>query len=649
MSTLFPLLFEPGKIGSLELGNRIVKAPTSTGMSNKDGTVSERLIRHYRGQASGGVGLLIVEYAFIDDDASKSAHCQVGISTDEHIAGLAWLAEVIKEQGAKAAIQLEHCGRQKFLGTQPIKAASAVPWPSLKQQKGDAAIPSELSQEEISGIVDAFGKSALRAKRAGFNLIEIHGAHGYLITNFLSPHTNKRTDKYGGNLQNRMRFMLEVIDSVRSYVGAEFPVTIRLSGSDYEPDGFSVDETIIVAQAAEQHGMDAIHVSGGDHHQMIHQVSPMVIERGHNVWAAEAIRPEVNIPIIASGSITLPQQAEDILTASKADFISLGRPLWADPSWPNKAREGRPEDIVPCIRCNDGCLDRTFFNYQAVSCSVNPSIGREGDLDIRPASKPIRVAVVGGGVAGMEAARILKLRGHDVTIFEQRDFLGGVGVEGSVADFKSDYRFFLDYQIQQVKSLNIRVIHNKATTDKLQNYDAAVIATGGVSSRPPIPGINSDSVFDAVKIFLDDSGVGNKAIVLGGGETAVEAALYLEQRGRNIRLIHRREELMTQDVVITDKIGYSEKLAETTIAVTLSEQVTEIGDGWVTTKSRDGEQHRYEANTVVSALGFVARDDTLAEDLIKLGGIDVYTIGDRIKTGRVFDAIKMATLTALKI
>jgi 2,4-dienoyl-CoA reductase-like NADH-dependent reductase (Old Yellow Enzyme family) len=649
MSRQFPLLFTPGRIGRLQIPNRIVKAPTSSGLSNKDGTVSERLIRHYRAQAAGGVGLLIVEYAFIDEDASKSAHCQVGISTDDHISGLAWLADVIRDQGAIPAIQLEHCGRQKFLGTQPIKSASAIPWPSLKQRKGEAAVPKEMTLQEIRQTVSAFGDAARRAQLAGFELVEIHGAHGYLITNFLSPHTNKRTDAYGGPLASRMRFMVEVIDDCRRKLGTDFPLTIRLSGSDYEPDGFKVDETIEVAKAAVGHGVDALHISGGDHHQMIHQVSPMAIERCHNVYAAAAIKANVAVPVIASGSINMPHLAEQVLAEGKGDFVGLGRPLWADPEWPRKAREGREEDIIPCIRCNDGCLDRTFFNFRGVSCSVNPNLGREGEFTLTPAARRKRVAVVGGGVAGLEAARVLKLRGHDVTIFEKRDFLGGVAIEGSVADFKSDYRFFVDYQIAQVKKLGIPVVHKAFAAREINGFEVAVVATGAASTKPDVPGVDNPTVVDAVPIFLDDRHVGRRVIVLGGGETAVETALYLEQRGREVTLIHRRSELMNRGVAITDKIAYKERLAAARVRVVLGEQVIEFGAGRVRTRDGAGKEHRYEADTIALGMGYAALSDGMVEELRAVPGLEVHVIGDRVKSAKVYEAVTSALKTSLRI
>jgi 2,4-dienoyl-CoA reductase-like NADH-dependent reductase (Old Yellow Enzyme family)/thioredoxin reductase len=640
MTHVFEKLFTPGRIGTLDIPNRIVKAPTSTGMSHLDGSVSDRLFRHYQNIARGGMGLLIVEYAYVDEIASKSAHCQLGISTDEHIAGLAWLAGMIKDEGVRAAIQLEHCGRQKFLGTPPIKAASAVPWPSLKAQKGDAAIPDVLSTDEIKTIVSAYGDAARRAVMAGFDLVEIHGAHGYLITNFLSPHTNKRTDEYGGSLENRMRLLVEIVKDTRAKIGPDFPLTVRLSGSDYEPDGFEIDETVEVAKVLEDLGIDALHMSGGDHHQMIHQVTPMAIPRANNVYAAEAVKQVVDIPVIASGSITLPDLAEQILAEGRGDFIGLARPLWADPEWPRKAREGRLDDIRPCIRCNDGCLDRTFFNYQSVGCSVNPQIGREGEMDITPAEAKKTIAVVGGGVAGMEAARVARLRGHDVTLFEKRK-LGGVLLEGSVAEFKADLRYLRNNMVHQIKSAGVRIVMEQADRDRLAGggFDVVILATGGAPSTPDIPGIRGERVLDAIDIFNNPDQVGDKVVVLGGGETAVEAALYLADQGREVTLLHRRE-LMARDCVITDKIVYLELLAKKEVAVMLPYQVTAIDGAVLTARHREsGETITLEADHFVTALGYSPAQTGLAEALRDQPGLDLYEIGDGVRTAKVFDAI----------
>ena len=336
MHKQFPHLFSPGKIGNVEIKNRICKAPQTTGLSHMDGSVSERLVRYYEDLAWGEVGMIIVEYAYIDRLYSKSASNQLGICDDEFIVGLGWLADSIKNAGSVPCIQIEHCGRQRFLGP-PMKSASANPWPLMYERYGKIAIPEALTIDEIHDIVEAFGKAAWRAKTAGFEVVEIHGAHGYLITNFLSPFTNQRNDWYGGSRENRFRFLEQIFKRCKDYVGEDFPIIVRLSGTDYEPGGMTIEDTIYYAKRLEEMGCAAIDVSGGDHHQMVHQVTPMQLSKGHNVWAAEAIKQEVSIPVFATGSITLPQYAEEILASGKGDFISMGRPLLADPYWGKKA------------------------------------------------------------------------------------------------------------------------------------------------------------------------------------------------------------------------------------------------------------------------------------------------------------------------
>ena len=644
MSKLFPHLFTPGKIGSLTLKNRIMKAPQSSGMSNMDGTVSERLVRYYRQQAAGGAGMIIVEYAYVDDIGAKSAHCHLGISNNEHIPGLAWLAENIREQGAVPAIQIEHCGRQKFLGTQPICAPSAIPWPKLWDQYGVQAVPHVLTIEEIQDIVHAFGDAALRAKQAGFELVEIHGAHGYLLTNFFSPTTNHRTDLYGGSLENRMRIYVEIVRDVRKKVGPDFPVTIRLSGTDYEPDGFPIEDTIELAKVLEKEGIDAFHISGGDHHTMIHQVSPMAIDVCHNVWAAEAIKKVVHVPVIASGSITLPEYAEEIIASGKGDFVGLGRPLWADPEWPLKAMEDRPEDIRPCIRCNEGCLERTFFNFKAITCAVNPTISREGELDLKPAAKPRKIAVVGGGPAGMEAARVCKLRGHEVTLFEEKE-LGGLLHEASVPEFKSDIRPLCKYLITQIEKLGIPVEHKKASAADLAGYDAVICATGSRPILPSVPGIDKPGVMDALEVLNGARKPEGRIAVIGGGLVGTETALHLAEQGMHTTLVEMLPKIMN-GVAATDQLAYSERIAKADMEVCTGTRLVSIGDGEITVSDRTGT-HTIPADSVIIAIGLKAQDSLYGE--LCAQGKEAYLVGDAVHPGKIFDAFHTAYRVAWKI
>lgn len=645
MSKMFPHLFTPGKIGSLTLKNRILKAPQSSGMSNMDGTVSERLVRYYRDQAAGGAGCIVVEYAYVDDIGAKSAHCHLGISSNEHIPGLAWLAENIREMGAVPGIQIEHCGRQKFLGTQPICAPSAIPWPKLWDQYGVQAVPHVLTIEEIQDIVHAFGDSALRAKEAGFELVEIHGAHGYLLTNFFSPHTNHRNDLYGGSLENRMRIYVEIVRDVRKKVGPDFPVTIRLSGTDYEPDGFPIEDTIQLAKVLEKEGIDAFHISGGDHHTMIHQVTPMALSVCHNTWAAEAIKKEVSVPVIASGSITLPEYAEEIIASGKGDFVGLGRPLWADPEWPNKAAADHPEDIRPCIRCNEGCLERTFFHYKAITCAVNPLVSREGELRITPAEKKKKVAVVGAGAAGMEAARVLKLRGHDVTVYEEKPENGGLLHEAAAPEFKADIRPFMKYQVTALEKLGVPVVREKADAAKLAGYDAVVCATGSLPIIPGIPGVEKPIAVDCLSAINGAKKVGKKVVVIGGGLVGTETALDLAENGHSVTLVEMLPKIM-KDVAVTDFLAYSERIAKTDMRILTETRLLEVLDNGARVSSKKGEE-TIEADTVILALGLKAEQGLYNE--LTAAGKEAYLVGDAVKAGKIFDAIHTAYRVALRV
>lgn len=645
MSKMFPHLFSPAKIGNLEIKNRILKAPQSTGMSNMDGSITERLVRHYREIAKGGTGLIVVEYAYVDNIASKSAHCQLGICDKEHIPGLGWLADVIKDNGARAGIQIEHCGRQKFLGTKPMVSASRVPWPKIYDAYG--TVPDELTIEEIEEIVEAFGDASVRAVSAGFELIEIHGAHGYLITNFLSPHTNKRNDFYGGSLENRMRILVQIVKNIRSKIGPDFPLTVRLSGTDYEPDGLTIEDTIEIAKEMENLGLDAIHVSGGDHHMMIHQVTPMALPVCYNTWAAAEIKKHVSIPVIASGSITLPEYAEDIIASGKGDFVGLGRPLWADQYWPVKAEADHPEDIRPCIRCNEGCLERTFFNYKAVTCAVNPTIGREDDMRITPALQKKKVVIAGGGPAGMEAARVAALRGHDVTLFEKRK-LGGYLHEASVPEFKSDIRPLMQSLITQVEKLNIKVVNEEATAAKIKETgcDVAVLAVGAEPVDLKVPGTDKKCVVNALDVLTGKVTPGKNVVVVGGGLIGSETALDLAENGHNVTVVEMLDEIMT-DVAVTDKLAYADRIAKTDMKICAGHKVLEITDNGVVASGKKHPKLEIPADTVIVAVGLTPGSSLFDE--LKDAEFKVYKIGDYIKAGKIFDAIHTGYKTALTI
>ncbi len=642
MNNAFTKLFECGRIGQMELKNRIIKAPQWSLLGARDGSVTERLIRYYREIACGGTALIIVEYAFVDHKGSKAGPCELGVADDEYLPGLSLLAQAIQANGAKVVLQIVHCGRQRSLGP-PIKAPSRIPlegsllrgWP----------VPEELTFEETREIVGAFGDAVRRAQVAGFDMVEIHGAHGYLISSFLSPRTNKRTDSYGGSAENRMRFLLEIVEDVRQKVGPDFPIGIRLNGTDYEPGGVMIEDTIAVAKELEKLGVDVLHMSGGTHYQRLNRTSTMSLPPGLMVWAAEAVRKEVGIPVIASGSITTPELAEEILEKGRADFVSLGRPLFADPYWPQKAKEGRPEDIAPCIRCNDGCFSRSMTQAKAILCTVNVALGKEDELSITPARNRRKVAVVGGGPGGMEAARVCALSGHDVTLYEKRQ-LGGALIEASVPEFKPDLRRLLSYFITQIDKLKIKVVNQEATVDTIKNggFDEVIVAVGGSPIKLDVPGADKPLVSGALEVLGGKVPVGKRVLIVGGGVVGTETGLFLAEQGKEIIFVEILDEFMN-GVGSLDQSVYRERLAKQKVTVHTGKRVETVLDKGAVIVDRYGSKEEVLADSIVVAIGFTPQT-TLAQELEKETGLEVYAVGDCISPRKIFDAIHEGYLAA---
>jgi NADPH-dependent 2,4-dienoyl-CoA reductase/sulfur reductase-like enzyme len=507
--------------------------------------------------------------------------------------------------------------------------------------------PDVLSFEEILGIVKSFGQAAKKAQIADFDMVEVHACHGYLISNFLSPRTNKRTDWYGGSLENRMRFLLEVLREIKGQVGPEYPVCVRVSGTDYEPDGTTIEETIELCKRLEAMGVAAIHMSGGNHHQTIHEVSPMGMPLAYNVWAAEAVKKKVNIPVIASGSINLPELAEKILSEKKGDFIGLGRPLWADPQWPLKAMEGRPEDIRPCIRCNDGCLARGDHLAKTISCSVNVAVCREEEFKITQTEKPRKVAVIGGGPAGMEAARVCALKGHHVTLYEKRE-LGGALLEASIPDFKApDLKPLISYLTTQIRKLNIKVINEEATPQAIQNegYDAVIVAAGATPlTLGDVQGITHPKVTGATQVLHGQAKLGQKIAVIGGGIVGTEVGLFLAEQGKEVTFVEMLDTFMN-NITFDEKLVYEERFKKLKISVHTGKRLEQVSDAGITVMDRYGIRTEIAADTVVVAAGFRPNRD-LIESLRKDPKLQVFEAGDCVRPRKIFDAIHEGHLAA---
>ncbi|HIZ97818.1 MAG TPA: NAD(P)/FAD-dependent oxidoreductase [Candidatus Janibacter merdipullorum] len=640
-TTTFASLARPGRIGSLELRNRAVKSPQATATANQDGTVTQRTVDHYRRLGEGGTGLVMVEYTYVDDDASKAIHNQIGLSRREHVAGLGWLADVVRSTGAKVGLQLAHGGRQKFLGTKPLKSASRSSWSEVEAVEGNVPVP--MTREEIHQLVKDFGAAAARARDARFDLVEVHAGHGYLLTNFLSPHTNDRTDEYGGSFENRIRILLEIVDEIRRSVPRDFPLSIRLSVVDYEPDGITIDETVELCRLLEEHGVDVIHASGGHHALMEWEVSPWYMPRAPHRWGWEKIKAAVDIPVIASGSLVSPEVAEDVLASGGADFVSLGRAMLADPAWTAKALSGRQQEITPCIRCNDGCLHRGLNVGRSSGCSVNPVLNEDRSFPLEITTRRKEIAVVGGGVAGMRSAALLHDRGHRVTLFEQTG-LGGVLRFTRDWETKVDLRALVDHLEHEVVRRDIDVVAQRAAADDLERFDAVVLATGAPERDADLEVAVGVTTSTPATIRRED--VGSRVVVIGGGFQGCECALRIarEVPDASVTIVEQHDTLLTGDEVFTDLMALPRLLPEAGVDVRTGARAADVGAAGV--RLVDGTL--LEADTVVLASGRATSSDPLRATLADRGQ-QVVVIGSADRPGRVFDAVHSAFFTGRQL
>jgi len=642
MNKHYPKLFERGMIGKVEIENRIVKSATGTYLANPDMSVTDRMLNFYADMARGGAGLVFADNAIILDNY----HMGIAGFADKYIPGMALLASAIKDNGARAGLQLSHPGRDgAYVGGAGAKAASRMQWEPWYEH--GMPIPQELTIEEIHELVENYGDVARRACIAGFDLVEIHAAAGTLPSNFLSPADNKRNDMYGGSLHNRMRFLIEASINIKKKAGADFPLSIRLSVNDYEPGGIALEESIEVAKALEQNGVDVINVFAGSHAEAAHAASCMLLPRGLVVPMAAAVKEAVNIPVMVVGSITTPDLAEEILKDGKADFIALGRPLLADPHWPIKAKEGRPEDIVPCIRCNEGCHDRGMLSNKPTVCTVNPTILKQDTLAITKAEKKKDVAVIGGGPAGMEAARVCALRGHEVTLYEKRE-LGGAMIEASVPDFKEDIRRLIGYYKVQLEKLSVKIVKEEATVGiiKKGKFDTVVIAAGAVLKKPDVPGIDNKIVTDALEVLRGNVKTGKKVVVIGGGVTAAEVGLYIAEQGKEVTFVEMLDEFMSG--IGINRNAYNERLSAQKITVYTGKMLYEVLDKAAVIMDRYGKKQELPADSIVLATGFAPQTD-LRELFEKETDLDVYAVGDCMGARLIFDAIYEGFITSRRI
>lgn len=532
---MFKKLFEPITIGNLKLKNRLIVAPMVTNYCNQDGTVTERFIKYHETRAKGGWGLITIEQTVISK-SGKGHPCQPGLWADEHIDGLSRLTERVHAAGGMIAVQINHAGRStrsSITGTQPV-APSTLKDPILPE------IPRELTIREIHQIIEQFGDAALRAKKAGFDMVVEHAHARYLIANFLSPISNKRTDQYGGSLINRARFAVEVLKNMRDKVGPNFPIMYRFSADELMEGGLSINDTVAIAQLVEQAGANALDVSVGNTYTSRYITQPSIVAHAFISDIAQQIKNAVSIPVAVAGRINDPLIAESLLTTGKADLISMGRASLADPEFPNKVRENRLDDILYCIGCLEGCVGNVR-NYRDVTCLVNPLTGREEEYNIKEAEIKKKVIIAGGGPAGMEAAIVAAQRGHNVSLYEKTDKLGGQWLLAAIPPGKTEFNTLTIWQKKKLNDLGVRIFLKTSVTPELienEKPDVVIVATGANPIVPEIEGVNNnEKVVQAFDILSSKVNVGNKVVIIGGGLVGCETAYHLSLHGKEVFLI----------------------------------------------------------------------------------------------------------------
>jgi 2,4-dienoyl-CoA reductase-like NADH-dependent reductase (Old Yellow Enzyme family)/thioredoxin reductase len=634
-------LFSPFSIRTLKAKNRIVMPPMATHYASPEGFVTDRQIAYYAERARGGVGYITVEHTGILQQGKASPKMLL-ISSDEHASKIENLIEAVHEAGGKIVVQINHAGRQtsSTVTGSPIVGPSPISCPTRNE------IPRELSVGEIEEITEAFSMAAQRVKNAGADGIELHMAHGYLICSFLSPFSNRRSDQYGGDIDGRTRFSRDVLNAVRNQVGPDFPIICRLSGDEYVDGGLKIEETKQIAQILEKEGADALHISACNVVSGYLNQPPYYVEEGVFVHLAEAIKSVVNIPVITVGRIRNPVMADQIVRDGKADFVSMGRALIADPHLPKKAEEGRFEEIIPCISCNR-CIQTQ--RKEAIQCAVNPETGNEDRFKFSKSDRSKKVWVIGGGPAGLKAAEVAALRGHKVTVFERGNQLGGRMRLAAIPPKKAVLNDFLDYLERRVRGLGVTLELGREFTVEVVGTgkpDAVIVASGARPLVPDWKGINESNALSVDAVLTGEGNVGNRVLVVGGGGIGAETADYLSEMGKEVTLIEMLEEIAS-DLVTHLKYYLSQRLSEKGVTILLSTKVKEIGKDYALVEDASGTRKIEGFDAIVLAVGSKS-DDCIAKELADKVPV-LYVIGDAFKPREALEAVHEGEEIALKI
>lgn len=631
MSTAFSHVLQPGRIGDLELRNRVIMVPMGTEMGDHDGHLTDREIAYYAERAKGGAGLVVTGINAVTDDYEVINEGLGRVDSDAAIPGLTKLAEAVHAHGGAISVQLT-AGLGRNINNvdparQPISASDNPHW------LVPGVVCRALEVDEIAVIVRRFKEAAARCKAAGIDAIDIHGHTGYLIDQFMSPQWNRREDQYGGSVENRCRFATEIIAAVKE--GAPgLPVSFRLSVDHRYEGGRTPEDSKQIARVLEAAGLDLMMADEGSYEAMDYVFPPYYLGDNCMMGAAAAMKEVLSIPVLGCGNLT-PERAEAAIAAGEMEFAGIGRALIADPEWTLKLAEGRREDIRPCIRCNQLCVGNAFVG-KPLGCAVNPAVGYERERVLTPAPASKRVAIVGAGPAGLEAARVAALRGHTVDVYEKGEQLGGVLWPAATPEFKKELRSMIFWWERQLRDLPVTVhtgVEIAPDSPELEGADAVILATGSTPLTPPIPGLDGDHVVDVIDAHLGAE-LGHRIVVCGGGLSGADFALEAAQDGHDVTIVEMADGIAA-DLLMINRITLMRDLAEAGITLLTGHTVTAVDPTGVTVGGPDGPVH-IAADTVVSAFG-VRPATRLVEALADREG--VVAIGDCVRPAKVGDAI----------
>ena len=600
MELQYPHLFEPIVLAGTVFRNRIFAAPQGFYHVGAQHLPGPEMAAFYERKALGGAASVCMGDCIVDIDTGRHYPFLCDMKDEETLPGLSAIASAISRHGAVASAELSHAG---MFATDSQSRSGKLYGPVAMMSKNGPV--EEMSEEMIRSILDSYAAAALWAKRCGFGMVTIHGGHGWLISQFFEPQLNTRRDQWGGSLENRLRFPLAVVDSVRAAVGRRFPIEFRMSGAECYPGGYDIDEGIRLAKALDGK-VDLIHVSTGHHeqaHAMVITHPSMFLPDACNLKYAAAVKAEVSTPVATVGAFTTPEEMEDAIASGKADVVEIARQSLADPDLPIKARTGRGSEVRRCIRCMN-CF-RGEGEHRTPECTVNPEIGHELEYRALPAIKEKkRVLVVGGGPGGMEAALTAKRRGHDVILCEKAGILGGKLRCEKLVPFKQNTQAYLDYQAARLSAEGVEVRLNTVVTPeyaRMLEPDVIIAAIGAEDAKLDLPGINGKNVFCADDIFLDPEKAGQRVVVLGGGLVGIELALFLRGFGKDVTLMEAMPKLTVNEFSM-HTLALHDQFEQTNLKIMLSAKATAISEQAITVEY-EGTTQDYPADTVIIAVG----------------------------------------------